>query len=132
MSTGDFQLFNELHDELNQLGFDVSEFGKNTVIINGLPSELSKTDGADTVQQILDDYKTDLQEVKLDKTEVLKRATAKNAAIKAGTKLSEPVMRQLVTDLLQCKQYNVNPKGAAITIKFDEQSLERFFHHPTK
>ena len=127
LTAGDHQLVMDLKEEITHLGFDLSEFGNNTVIINGLPSELSKEDGAEVLKQIIADYKEDLQGLKSDKKEALMLATARNAAIKAGKKLGESEMRSLIIDLLHCKQNNVTPYGATILVKFDEDSLERFF-----
>lgn len=127
LSSGDAQLVMDLIEEISSLGFDISEFGKNTIIINGLPSELSKEDGGVVLEQIIEDYKINFQQLKSDKKEALVQAAAKNAAIKAGKKMGESEMRQLVSDLLHCKQNNVNMKGAPIVVKFNESSLERFF-----
>ncbi len=127
MSKADLLLYFEMKDEINALGFDTSEFGKDAIIINGLPSELSKVDGADIVVQILDDFKTNFQDLKIAKKDALRQATAKNAAIKAGKALSEAEMSNLVSDLLQCKQYTNNNAGKAIIVKLTKSSLERFF-----
>ena len=64
---------------------------------------------------------------KIAKKDALRQATAKNAAIKAGKALSEAEMSNLVSDLLQCKQYTNNNAGKAIIVKLTKSSLERFF-----
>ncbi|MBT6234675.1 MAG: DNA mismatch repair endonuclease MutL [Bacteroidetes bacterium] len=127
LSKADLTLYLEMKDEINALGFDTSEFGKDAIIINGLPSELSKADGADVIVKILDDFKTNYQDIKLDKRDALKQAAAKNAAIKAGKVLGKEEMIQLLSDLLHCKQYTTNQAGKAIIVKLTNSSLERFF-----
>jgi len=127
MSKADLSLYLEMKEEINALGFDTSEFGKDAIIINGLPSELSKADGADVVVQILDDFKTNFQDLKIVKKDALRQAAAKNAAIKAGKTLSDAEMSSLLGDLLQCKQYTSNSAGKAIIVKLTKSSLERFF-----
>lgn len=127
LSKADLTLYLEMKDEINALGFDTSEFGKDAIIINGLPSELSKADGADVIVKILDDFKTNYQDIKLDKRDALKQAAAKNAAIKAGKVLGKEEMIQLLSDLLNCKQYTTNQAGKAIIVKLTNSSLERFF-----
>ena len=123
----DLNLYFEMQDEINTLGFDTSEFGKNAIIINGLPSELSKTDGAEVIIQILEDFKTNFQELKIGKKEALRQATAKNAAIKAGKALTQVEMKTLITDLMNCKQSATNESGNTIIVKLTKTSLERFF-----
>jgi DNA mismatch repair protein MutL len=128
LSKADYALYLDIQDQINALGFDTSEFGKNAIIINGLPSELSKADGANVVLQILDDFKTNYQDLKIDKTDAIRRATAKNAAIKAGKTLSIIEMKSLLSDLFHCKQHTTDSAGKSIIIKLSKSSLERFFH----
>ena len=127
LSTLDLNLYFEMQDDINTLGFDTSEFVKNTIIINGLPGELSKTDGAEVIIQILEDFKTNFQELKINKKEALRQAAAKNAAIKAGKVLTQIEMKTLITDLMQCKQSATNESGNSIIVKLTKTSLERFF-----
>ena len=127
LNASDFGIYQDLEEEIKNLGFDTSVFGKQTVIINGLPADLSKSDGADVLEQIIQDFKIDFQDLKMSKQTALYKATAKNSAIKAGKTLSEAEMRSLVQDLVRCEQYNVNPNGAPIVIKLNKDSLERFF-----
>lgn len=128
LSPEDFIMVHELMDEINALGFELADFGHNSIIINALPAELAKEDGAEVLQQIIDDYKENLQAMKSDKKEALIRASAKNSAIKAGTVLQEAQMRQLVSDLLHCKTNNHTATGAPIVVKFDAAALGRFFN----
>lgn len=128
LSKADYALYLDIQDQINALGFDTSEFGKNAIIINGLPSELSKADGANVVIQILDDFKTNYQDLKVDKTDAIRQATAKNAAIKAGKTLSMIEMKSLLSDLFHCKQHTTDSAGKSIIIKLSKSSLERFFH----
>jgi DNA mismatch repair protein MutL len=127
LSNADLNLYFEMQKEINALGFDTSEFGKNAIIINGLPSELSKTDGAEVIVQILEDFKTNFQELKIEKKDALKQATAKNAAIKAGKALSSLEMETLLNDLMHCNQQTHNAAGHTIILKLSKPSLERFF-----
>jgi DNA mismatch repair protein MutL len=127
LSAADFNLYLEMQNEINALGFDTSEFGKNTIIINGLPSELSKDDGANVLTQILDDYKTNFQKLSLSKRDALRQATAKNSAIKAGKVLGKSEMQKIVSDLLHCKQQSHTASGKPIIVKLTKSNLERFF-----
>ena len=127
LESSDYNLYLEMQEEINRLGFDTSEFGKNAVIINGLPSELSKSDGVEVFTRILEDFKENFQDLKVEKKEALKRAAAKHAAIKAGTPLNQEEMKELMQDLLSCNDYSVNASGQSIVVKLDKNSLERFF-----
>jgi DNA mismatch repair protein MutL len=116
-----------MQKDINALGFDISEFGQSTIIVNGLPSELSKEDGASVIIQIIDDFKTNLQDLKIAKKDALRQAAAKNAAIKTGKILNQTEMQVLLNDLMACKQKTIDQSGKPIMVKLTKQSLERFF-----
>ena len=126
-SSADYQLILELKDKISALGFDLDEFGKNTIIINGLPVELAKEDGAEVLQNIIDEFKVNDQELSLEKNTSLRMAAAKYAAIKAGKVLSVDEMQQLVADLLQCNEKYHDFNGKPIVVKLTKSTLERYF-----
>lgn len=128
LSKADFSFYMEMKEDINSLGFDTSEFGKDTIIVNGLPSDLSKADGEGVVTQIIEDAKENYQSLQIEKQDALRRATAQNAAIKAGKRLGEEEMKTLLSELLRCSQYTVNTAGKPIVVKLTKASLERFFH----
>lgn len=127
LTAAQFALYLEMQSEINALGFDTSEFGKDTIILNGLPTELAKNDGADVIVQILDEFAETYQKAKLNKAETLKITAARNAAIKAGKALGQTEMVALITDLMHCQQYTTNVSGKQIVVKLTKSSLERFF-----
>lgn len=127
LSQSDFALYLEMQKDINALGFDISEFGQSTIIINGLPSELSKEDGASVILQIIEDFKTNFQDLKIAKKDALRQAAAKNAAIKTGKALNQTEMQVLLNDLLHCNQKTIDQSGKTIAVKLTKQSLERFF-----
>ncbi|MCH1472756.1 MAG: hypothetical protein L7V85_02480, partial [Bacteroidia bacterium] len=88
----------------------------------------SKEDGASVIIQIIDDFKTNFQDLKIAKKDALRQAAAKNAAIKTGKTLNQIEMQVLVNDLLQCKQKTIDQSGKTIAVMLTKQSLERFFH----
>ena len=95
--------------------------------MNGLHSELSKEDGASVIIQIIDDFKTNFQDLKIAKNDALRQAAAKNSAIKTGKTLNPTEMQVLMNDLLACKQKTIDQSGKPIMVKLTKQSLERFF-----
>lgn len=126
-SSADYQLIIHLKDKIRALGFDIDEFGKNTIIVNGLPIELAKEDGAKILQHILDDFKVKDQELSLEKSITLRMAAAKYAAIKAGKVLSKEEMQKLVRDLLQCNEKYHDFNGKPIVVRLTKNTLERYF-----
>lgn len=126
-SAADYQLVLQLKDKIGALGFDLDEFGKNTIIVNGLPIELAKEDGAEVLQNIIDDFKQNDQELSVEKNISLRMAAAKYAAIKAGKTLNAEEMQKLVGDLMQCNEKYHDYNGKPIVVKLTKSTLERYF-----
>jgi DNA mismatch repair protein MutL len=123
----EYQIALEINDQLHQIGFDISDFGSNSIIINGIPPECKKEDVGTLVMKILTDYELSEQKTSLDAQEKVRRLAAKNLAIKSGTVLSEGEMKKLVSDFLNCENRSFSPNGKKISFSLNSEAIERFF-----
>jgi DNA mismatch repair protein MutL len=123
----DFELLKELLPDIRNLGFDIREFGPNTVVVEGVPAQLSNVNEHELLEHLLEGYKNNLAVLKLNKRDNLARAMAKNAAIKAGTSLSLEEMNQLIDQLFACQMPNVALSGKQVIITYTlEELLTKF------
>ncbi|MCB0431045.1 MAG: DNA mismatch repair endonuclease MutL [Flavobacteriales bacterium] len=123
----DLDILREIEEDVKALGFDITDFGKQTVVLNGIPADLSETGAGGQLEQLVEQYKSNQTKFKLDKRENLARSLARNASIKPGKKLGKEEMDNLIHDLFACKQPNVAPDGRpAITTITSEQMLQNF------
>lgn len=115
LSAGDYELAKSLLEDIKNLGFDVREFGKNTLIIEGVPADLGSTNVNETelFEHLIEGFKNSQQELKLSKREALAKSMARNSAIKAGTALSQQEMNTLIEELFACKMPNTGVSGKA-------------------
>lgn len=124
LSPGDFELAKSLLDDIKSLGFDVREFGKNTLVIEGIPVDLGSTNINETqlFEHLIEGFKNSQQELKLTKRDALARSLARNSAIKAGTALSQQEMNTLIDELFACKSpnFSISGKPAIQTITLAE------------
>ncbi len=131
LSPNDYELAKSLLDDIKSLGFEVREFGKNTLVIEGVPVDLGSTTINETqlFEHLIEGYKNSQQELKLDKRDSLARSMAKNSAIKAGVSLSQQEMNTLIEELFACKTPNFSITGKPViqTIALSEitQKFER-------
>jgi DNA mismatch repair protein MutL len=123
LPTADAEMLEGLLDEINLLGFDVSIFGKDTFIVNGLPTDIQKAEASEMLKGLLQSYKSNQQQLKLDKRESLARSMAQQAAIKAGQKLAEQEAESLVRDLMQCDEPAYTPGGKPVFVRFNPDKL---------
>ncbi len=127
LNSSDFELLRELLPDVRALGFDIREFGKNTVVVEGIPADLNNIGEHQLLEQLLEGFKNNLAILKLDKRDNLARSLARNAAIKSGTKLSLEEMNLLIDQLFACQMPNVALNGKPVISTFTlNELLERF------
>lgn len=127
LSPNDATLLKEILQQVNLLGFDVQEFGVNTFVINGLPSEMAgKQDEVEVIESLLEQYKRDM-DMKLDTREHIARAMARSAAIKRGQLLSTAEMQALIDQLFACQAPFKTPTGRNCFITFELDELAKRF-----
>jgi DNA mismatch repair protein MutL len=123
----DFELLKELLPDIRALGFDIREFGKNTVVVEGIPADLSNVAEHALLEHLLEGFKNNLAILKLDKRDNLARSLARNGAIKAGIRLSLEEMNLLIDQLFACQMPNIALNGKPVISTFTLNELaERF------
>ncbi|HEX8517160.1 MAG TPA: DNA mismatch repair endonuclease MutL [Bacteroidia bacterium] len=127
MNPGDFALVKELEPEIRAMGFDISEFGKNTYVIHGIPADTADHDSASLLEGLIDNYKQNLQELRSDKRENLARSMAFNMAVKSGKELRQEEMNNLIDELFACKMPYSTPGGKPTITTFSLEDLDRRF-----
>ncbi len=113
---------------IEKLGIELAPFGPHTYAIQAFPTLLAKADPLDFVQDLIDlltdkDAGLDAERL-LDK--ILNMAACK-AAIKAGQKLNDSEMEQLLADRETAERASRCPHGRPTTIKFSTSDLEKQF-----
>jgi DNA mismatch repair protein MutL len=127
LNSSDFELLKELLPDVRALGFDIREFGKNTVVVEGIPADLSNVAEHALLEHLLEGFKNNLAILKLDKRDNLARSLARNGAIKAGTRLSLEEMNLLIDQLFACQMPNLALNGKPVISTFTLNELaERF------
>ena len=126
-NSSDFELLKELLSDIRALGFDIREFGKNTVVVDGIPADINSSDEHELLEKLLEEFKNNQSVLKLDKRDSLARSLARNAAVKAGTKIGLEEMNLLIDQLFACQMPNLALNGKLIITTFTvNELLERF------
>jgi len=125
----DAELINEIALEIKALGFDFDKMGVNTFVVSGVPAELKEANTKATFEHLLEQFKINRSELKLDKRENLAISMARSASIKTGQKLSVEEMNSLVDQLFACEMpYNL-PNGKPTTITLNLNDLNQQFDY---
>ena len=127
LAPADAMILEELINDLQQLGYMIEPFGKNTFVIQGTPADLDSGNEKYVIDQLIEQYKHFNPEMKFSKREKLIRSLAKQQAIKTGIRLTEREMRNLVQELFASEQPNTTPDGNPIYLAFKQEQLEKMF-----
>ena len=130
LTPADTVLLEELMTDMQQLGYMIEPFGKNTFVIQGTPADVTQGNEKQVIDLLLEQFKHFDSEMKFSKREKLIRSLAWQQSIKAGRQLSEKEMEALVEDLFKCKQPNASPDGNPTYLEFKKEQLEKMFQRP--
>jgi DNA mismatch repair protein MutL len=127
LTVTDSALVKQLIQLLDKLGFSLKLFGNTTVILDGVPIDIKPGEEGKILQDILDLYKDDEQNPKIEPRERLAKSYACKAAIKSGDSLNSDEMRSLIRQLFDSKVSLVCPHGRPVIIKLSLSELDRRF-----
>ncbi|MBK5240525.1 DNA mismatch repair endonuclease MutL [Clostridium sp.] len=123
----DYAYYIENEAVFKNTGFDIIEFGENTISIREVPIILGKPDIKYLFNDILDNLKNmgtgGTAEIKYNKI----ASIACKAAVKANNQLSEPEMNKLISDLRYIEEPFTCPHGRPTIIKMTLNELEKRF-----
>lgn len=127
LSAPDYVLVKELLPQFVLLGFDIKLFGKNTIVIEGIPPDVKGGHEERIVQDMLQLYREYQQQAPMDSRDNLAKSFSCRSAVKAGDPLSEQEMRVLIDQLFQTKMPYVCPHGRPVVLRISTDELDRRF-----
>jgi DNA mismatch repair protein MutL len=127
LSPNDHVLVQELQNDLKTLGFDIENFGKNSVVIHGIPADLQGVNSAEMLEGILENFKLNNLEVKLEKRDNICRSMAKNTCIKYGKVLGDDEIKLLISHLFSTESPAYSVNGKSIIVELNINELEKLF-----
>jgi DNA mismatch repair protein MutL len=114
LSAVDTQIMSEITEDLDSLGFEVSDMGNGTFVINTVPSNMPPGEIEDFIDGLLEDYKKNRNDSTDDQRIKLARIIAGNIAVKTGQTLKPEEMQQLIDELFGCQVPEIAPDGSKI------------------
>lgn len=127
-SAADFAMVMEMEQEIQALGFRLDVFGKNTLVVNGIPANLSGGNERELVEGLIEQFKSNQKELSVPIQENLARALAKRSANKGGRRLALEEMHALLGSLFACKSPNYSPDGKPTFFIFELSKIESYFN----
>ena len=112
---------------LVELGFEIDEFGENTVLLRQIPMDLSPDEAADALETIASDLLNGRRESRETVRDEVLHTVACKAAIKAGWHSDERELLALVKQVMSREELKYCPHGRPICITLSKKQLEKQF-----
>lgn len=116
-----------LMDDLEAVGFDLSNLGSNAYAINGIPSEITNINPVELVHRMISKSVDSGSDIKEEIQESLALSMATTASINYGHKLSDEEMTKIVDQLFASPSHKYTPDGKLIISLLDDDAIERMF-----
>lgn len=126
-SSSDMDLINELWDEIHALGFMIEKDENNDIQVNGAPPEFNNESIKPVMEGMLEHYKNNQMNLKIDKQQNILLSMAKNLSVKSGRKLSQEEINALMEAYFDSKQKDISPSGRRIISQLTRDELIQKF-----
>ncbi|MGA9116538.1 MAG: DNA mismatch repair endonuclease MutL [Bacteroidota bacterium] len=123
----DRALLGELGEHLEQAGFGIRFFGKETAVLDSVPPELAQADHEKAILEVLGTYREFQRVGVLEERDALAKSLACRGAVKAGQELGEGEMLLLVRRLAEVSLPFVCPHGRPVLLRIPLEELDRRF-----
>jgi len=123
----DHALLMSINKDLKILGFDIDDFGGNSVIVNGMPADSINQEPEQILDIFLNEYNTSEVDAKTQAKELIAKSLSKASAISSNQKLGNEEMREVVDMLFACQNPNFSPFGKLIVSIIKTDEIEKRF-----
>lgn len=114
-------------DIFEKAGFELEEFGENTIKLTGVPEICYDLDTKELFLETLDEINTVALTAKQEKEDKFIATVACKAAVKANMALTEEEVKSLMDKLLRLPNPFTCPHGRPTAIKMDKTDIEKKF-----
>lgn len=116
-----------LLDDIEAVGFDLSNLGNNSYAINGVPSEIDKINSVELIHNMVSKSIETGSDVKEEIQEALALSLAYAAAIPYGHRLTNDETSDIVNRLLASPSHKYTPDGKLIISILDDIEVDKRF-----
>ena len=114
-------------DFLLELGFEIDEFGDNTILLRQIPMDLDPNDAANAIEALANDLLNGRREQKDTVRDTILHTVACKAAIKAGWISDEKELLEIAKQVMAREDLKYCPHGRPICISLSKKQLEKQF-----
>ncbi len=127
LAPADRALLDEILPDLAALGFDLALSKDGSVLVRGLPADVTLGDERAVLSDLLDQYRRNAARLSLDARDNLARSLARRSAIRPGHTLRPPEAHALVDQLFACGDPFTAPNGRPTLVRIPEDDIDGLF-----
>jgi DNA mismatch repair protein MutL len=122
LSHEDKGILEEYRSEFEKAGFGITDFGKETILVQSVPADCPDEDYTGLFEKLLESLKSLKQDPKLQRGQRLARSLSKSLAVSRKKNLQPEEMNALVEQLFSCRIPDVTADGkpTMTIISYDE------------
>lgn len=127
LSASDYELVKEIEPELVRMGFSIDLLSGRSVMLSGVPADLSQGGEKSILQEVLDQFRELDSKKGFSRIEKVAIAYAIHAAIPRGKPLTMKEMESLMDQLFACQDPWHDPLGRQIVQMWSMEDLAKYF-----
>jgi DNA mismatch repair protein MutL len=127
LDQADYIVLKEILEDLHVIGYDIRDFGTNTVVIAGYPAESRFEKAGELLEVFLEKFNSTESDIKNSIRERIARSMAVAGSLNYGDALSRESMQELVDSLFACESPGYSPSGKPVVVIMGIEDIEKRF-----
>ena len=127
LTASEMQTYQQNAKNFSDMGFELEEFGTNTLLLRATPETLDEEGLRGLVIELIDQFANNSQEIISERMQRALYTIACKAAIKANHKFDTKQLETLLKEIFALQNINTCPHGRPIIITMSKKELEKEF-----
>ena len=127
LNKSDFEILKTIMDDIKSIGFDINYFGKNSVVINGIPAGINDINEIDLIEGFIEETKKNNYDLVSERRNQILKYFSSKVKIISNKVLSESEMNLIIDKLFACENPKFTPEGKQNYIELGIEKVENLF-----
>ena len=114
-------------EDIKSIGFDIDYFGKNSVVINGIPAGIEDINEKDLIEGFIEETKKNNNDLESERRNQILKYFSSKVKIVNNKILDESEMNLIIDKLFACKNPKFTPDGKQNYIELGIEKVENLF-----
>jgi DNA mismatch repair ATPase MutL len=126
LAKNDFLVFNEIENNLKNIGFKFEKNDENEIVFTGLPSDFNENKLQNTIEDIIESFKNN-DSFEENRKNIIAFSLSKKLVVDRKFLLNEIEMKNMYNELQKCEQSDFTFDGKPILMKIETKDLNKYF-----